>query len=196
MHESNEWGLPRYVTLVVILTLHLALIAALVMTSRTRRLPTATAHSVELLFLPPVTLPKVRSENALPRRLGGDRAITIAPPVLESLSPSMSSAPVSSSNGSGSGVDWAAEARRALQAFEIRNHQPPSNNSVSGEPGDEWLRQVQHHAGDQVRTPNGDWIVWISGNCYQLASSGPNVYAPGATLPQTICIDHPSTARR
>jgi hypothetical protein len=28
-------------------------------------------------------------------------------------------------------VDWAAEARRALQAFEIRNREPAANNSVS-----------------------------------------------------------------
>jgi hypothetical protein len=196
MDESNGWGLPRYVALLVVLTLHVALIAALVMTSQTGSLPASTVHTVELLFLPPVTLPKVRSENARPRRLSGDTAIAIAPPVLESPSPSMSPPPASSPDGNGSGVDWAAEARRALQAFEIRNHQPPSNNSVSSEPADvNWWPQSQHHAGEQFKTANGDWIVWINASCYQVASSGPSAYALGAMLPQTICPGQSGTPR-
>lgn len=191
--ESTRWGLPRYVTLLVVLTLHLALIAALVM-SQTGSLPTSTVHSVELLFLPPVHLPKVRSENGPPRRLSSDTAITIAPPVLDS--PSTSPAAGSSSDGSGSGVDWAAEARRALQAFEIRNHQPPSNKSVSSEPADDnWWPRAQHHAGEQFKTANGDWIVWINASCYRVASSGPNAYARDATLPPVICPDQPSISR-
>lgn len=180
-------------TLLVVLTLHLALIAALVM-SQTGSLPTSTVHSVELLFLPPVHLPKVRSENAPPRRLSGDTAITIAPPALDS--PSTSPAAGSSSDGSGSGVDWAAEARRALQAFEIRNHQPLSNKSVSSEPADDnWWPRARHHAGEQFKTANGDWIVWINASCYQVASSNLSAYALGTALPQTICPGQSGTPR-
>jgi hypothetical protein len=108
----------------------------------------------------------------------------------------MPSPPASSSDGKGAGVDWAAEARRALHAFEIRNHEPPSNNSVSSEPGDAWLRQVPHHAGEQFKTASGDWIVWINSSCYQVATAGPNVYAAYATLPQTSCHDQPGTVSR
>jgi hypothetical protein len=194
IEDSNGWGLPRYMTLLVVLGLHLALIAALVMTSRTRSLPASPVRSVELLYLPPVVLPKVRSEMARPRSLSWDTAITVSPPLLGSASVPMSSPPASSSDGKGSGVDWAAEARRALHAFDIRSHQPPSNNSVSSEPGDEWLRQVPRHAGEQIKTANGDWIVWINANCYQVARSGSGIYVPGATLPQTICRDQSGTA--
>jgi hypothetical protein len=195
MAESNGWGPSRYVALVVVLTLHMALIAALVMTSRTRSVPASPVlRSVELLFLPPVILPKVRSEDAAPRRLSWDTAITVSPPVLGSASTPSSSPPATSSIGKGSGVDWAAEARRALHAFDIRNHEPPSNNSVSREPGDEWMRQVPHHAGQQSKTANGDWIIWINANCYQVATSGPSIYSPGATLPRTICRDQPGAA--
>jgi hypothetical protein len=194
MDDSNGWGLSRYVTVLVVVTLHLALFVALVMTSGTRGLPAPADHAVELLFLPPVNLPKVRSENARPRRLSGDTAITIAPPVpIESPSPSLSPRPASSSDGGGSGVDWAAEARRALQAFEIRKNQPRGNNSISSKPGeDNWWPKTQHHAGERFKTANGDWIVWINASCYQLASSGPSAYA---LPPQTVCPDadpHPN----
>jgi hypothetical protein len=186
MDESIGWGLSRYVTLLVVVTLHVILIAALMMTPRTSSLSTSTDYSVELLFLRPVNFPKVRSENARPRRLSGDTAVPIAPPILgEVPSPSLSLRPASSSDGGGFGVDWAAEARRALQAFEIRNYQPPISNSISRRPWEEndWP-QVQHQAGDRFRTANGDWMVWINASCYELASSGPKSYA---LLPQTIC---------
>jgi len=195
MDKSNKWGLSRYATLLVVLMLHLVLIAALVMTSRTRSLDASSVNSVQLIFLPPVNLPKVRSENVRPQRLSGDTAITIRPPVLDSLSPSISQAPASSFDGTGSGVDWAAEARRALQAFEIRKHQASRENSISGNPAEDnwWPR---HHAGDQTKTANGDWIVWINANCYQVATSGPSAYAPGGSLPLTICRGQSSTGTR
>src|SRR5271166_2181661 len=112
MDEPNRWGLPRYAALLVVLMLHLAVVAALLMTSQTRRLPASTANAVQLLFLPPVNLPKVRSETARPQGLSDDIPIPIAPPVLDSLSSSMSPASASSSAGRGSSIDWAAEERR------------------------------------------------------------------------------------
>ncbi len=186
MDESNGWGLSRYVTLLVVVALHVVLIATLMMRSRPSSLPTSTDYSVALLFLPPVNFPKVRSEIARPRRLSGDTAVPIAPPILVDRSSSLSSQrAASSSDGNGFGVDWAAEARRALQAFEIRNYQPSINNSIARRPWEqnEWP-QAQHQAGDRFRTANGDWMVWINASCYQLASSGPKSYA---LLPQVIC---------
>jgi hypothetical protein len=198
MDASTKWGPLRYATLLVVLVLHLVLFAALMMTSRVSNLSATTQQSVQLLLLPPATVPKVRSENAHPAGFTGD-AIKIAPPVLKSPSTSISPAPASSSDGSGSGVDWAAEARRALRAFEIRSHQTPYKNSVSGKPGeDNWWPQGVHHAGDQFKTPNGDWIVWINANCYQVASSTPNGSTPSASLPlpQTVCRGRSNVAAR
>ncbi|MDB6082947.1 MAG: hypothetical protein JWN43_828 [Gammaproteobacteria bacterium] len=188
MHDSTGWGLPRYATLLVVVTLHLAVIAAFMRMSRTGSLPSASAQPIEVLLLPPVNLPKVRSENARPRRSSGDTAMRIALPVLESPTVSLSPRPVSSMDGNGSGVDWAAEARRALEAFEIRNHKPQGNRSVSSEPVDDnWWPHPRHRAGERFKTASGDWIVWIDANCYQVASAGPSIYAIGATLSRTIC---------
>jgi hypothetical protein len=189
MDESNRWGLPRYMTLLIVLALHMALLAVLVMASRTQNISASTSNSIELLFIAPATLPKIRSENSRPQHLSGDTAISVALPVLDSTSLSPSPSPIASgSNGNESGINWAAEARRAIQAFDIRNHQGPSSRAISGSPAeDNWWPRAQHRAGDQFKTANGDWIVWINPRCYQVASAAPPAYAIGATLPQTVC---------
>jgi hypothetical protein len=192
MDQPKVWGLPRYVTLLVVLTFHLALLAALLMASRTRTISWPTNDPVELLFLPTANVPKIRSENSRPKRLSGDTAISMAPPAFDSASPS-----ASASDGNGSGVDWAAEARRALQAFEIRNHQPPGDNTLSGSPAeDSWWPQSRRHAGNPFKTATGDWIVWINASCYQVASSAANAYALGAMLPPTVCAGESGTPHR
>jgi hypothetical protein len=196
MGESTRWEIRRYATLLAVVALHLGFVAVLLMTPPAGSSRSSTVQPVEVLFLPPPNPPKVRVASAPSRRLSVDTAITSAPPVLDSPSSSMRSSSASSSDGSGSGVDWAAEARRAVQAFDIRQHQPASRTSVSGRPGeDTWWPHAPHHAGDQFKTANGDWIVWINANCYQIASSGPSASAQGAAPPQTICREPPGLAK-
>jgi hypothetical protein len=75
-----------------------------------------------------------------------------------------------------------------VRAFDIRSHQPPIHDSLSSTPADDnWWPRIQHHAGEQYKIANGDWIVWINASCYQVANSGSPTYAPDSTLPQTIC---------
>jgi hypothetical protein len=151
MYES-KWDLSRSVILVVVLTLHLVMLALLATASRAGGPATLAEHAVELLYLPPDPIPKIRSENARPRHLSGGTAITVAAPALDS---SWLSAPSSSpSSGNGSGIDWPAEARRAVQAFDIRNHRAPQDEPDSGGPAEEhwWPR---HHAGEQFKTAIG-----------------------------------------
>jgi hypothetical protein len=57
--------------------------------------------------------------------------------------------------------------------------------SVSS-PLDEWWPR-DHHAGDQIKTESGDWIVWINADCYQIASSRSNAATLGAGSARTIC---------
>jgi hypothetical protein len=194
MDESSEWGPSRYTILVCVLALHLAVLALLIRASRSEILSYSMEQSVQLLYLPPPNLPKVRAENTRPRRLSGATPISVVAPDLNPAVPPGQSS--SASNGSGSGVDWAAEARRALQAFEIRSHRPASNPSVSGSPAEEtWWPRARHYAGEQYKTANGDWIVWVNESCYQIAVSGPSTYTPGAAPPHTICPGPPATAR-
>ena len=185
--DQSRWGPRRYATLLAVLVVHLAVLAALWSESRTLSTTELANQSVELMYLPPAKMPKVRAENSLPRRLSADTAIPIAPPILDSTNIAPSPA-ASGSNGNGTGVDWRAEARRAVQAFEIRSHRPRSEYSMPGSAAeDNWWPRGRHFAGEQYRTAGGDWIVWLNANCYQVASAGANPYAPGALQPQTIC---------
>jgi hypothetical protein len=192
MKESIRRRAPRYVTAATVLAVHLVLIAVLIMTPRTGKFATATANAIEIVFVAPADPPRVRVMTN-PARRGRHLTLTVEPSVLESLSFPASPAPASSANGEGSGVDWAAEARRALQAFEIRNHQHSASQSVSGRPEDDhWPLHAQHHAGERFKTENGDWMVWIDANCYEIAHAGSGAYAHVAPLTEPICQDHPA----
>ena len=187
MDQSRGWGLSRYVTLFVVLALHLAVFAALLLASRHGELAVAENYPIELVYIPPASAPRVRAENAHPKPLKGDTAISIEPLMLGSDGTSQAPS-AAASNGDGSGVDWRAEARRAVQAYEIRNHEPESSDLVSGSPAeDQWWPRWRHNAGDQYKTANGDWIVWITPNCYQIAVAGTSPDAAGTMGPQTVC---------
>jgi len=192
MTDTKHWTVSRYAALAVVLILHTGLIAALLLTPRIRGLPAAQLRAVELMVLAPVTPPKARTTPAALKRLSGDAAKTIAVPVPDSPALPSTTAPASPSTGDGSGVDWTAEARRALQAYDIRTNQFSGNKSVSGRPEDDnWLPNT-HRVGEPLKTASGDWIVWINANCYKIATSGPHVI--GAALPETICRRHSGSA--
>src|SRR5260370_17562557 len=141
MHESNVWGAQRFITLFVVIGLHWALLALLLTASRTPVVADSAIDSVELMFFPPAKVPKVRFENARLQRLTADTAISITLPGVasESLSP-----PALGANGDGAAVNWAAEARRAVQAFEVRrNH--PATVAISGTPlWNHWWPRPHH----------------------------------------------------
>ena len=187
--EENPRRVARYLTAAVVLAVHAGLIAALMMAWRPGMLGAApTANPVQLLYIAPIAPPKVRVAANLPRR--GGVAIAVTPPAFDAPSFPAAAASGATKGEGGSGVDWAAEARRALQAFEIRNHKPASNQSVSGGPEeDHWRPGAQHHAGERYKTANGDWIVWVDANCYEIAGAGSGAYAHVAPLTQPICRD-------
>jgi hypothetical protein len=185
LNESGRWSRSRYAALIAVSAGHLALLAWLLMPSPPAVIPAAPLQAVEVVYLPPVTPPKVRSKSAPPRRFTSAVAVSVSLPALASPLSAASPPAGPASDGNGSGVDWAAEARRALRAYEIRSRQPPSNNSVSGDQADVWLRQA-HHAGDRLKTAGGDWIVWVDTRCYRVANAGPNEDL-GSVLPPVTC---------
>src|ERR1700688_3954024 len=187
MGESNVWGAQRFVTLFVVLALHLAVFALLMLISPTRMPSAAANDSVELMLFPPPKAPKVRFENARPQRLHADTGMTVTLPGLTA--PSLSP-PSSGTDGNASAVNWVAEAHRAVQAVEIRRNHPPSTPSSSWT--DWW--PGQHHARDRFKTESGDWIVWINASCYQVARWGPGA-SFSLTPPQTICPRQPNASR-
>jgi hypothetical protein len=185
MDESTRWGLSRYATLLVVLTAHTALVAWLVTALRTGDPLASSSESVQLLLIAPKIVPKIRVAQFRPRRIDSGSPLPAAPPTLDVPSSPSDSEPKSGSSGSnGSNVDWGAEARRALQAFEIRSREPAANNSVSRNSPAEQPWWPAHRPGDRFKTADGNWIVWINSSCYQVATSSTS---HGAVLPGTIC---------
>jgi hypothetical protein len=178
----------RPTVLVIVFALHLATLALLLVHSRTLHIA-APADSIELVSLPPVNPPKVRLENPRPQRWSTNIAAALVPPVLNS---STQTGPGSASDGQGPAVNWAAEAHRAVRAFEIRRHQT-ANSALSVSSALDESGSREHHAGDQMKTASGDWIVWINANCYQIAGWHSETPAVGAISPKTIC-RNPATA--
>jgi len=186
MRDTDVWDSRRYGILLLVVTAHLAAIAALLMSVRLPFVSQGARQPLELLTLPAISLPTVRAQSAAQQRF--------EPPLMVSLAPAMIQMPADQGpENHGTGVDWSAEARRALQAYDIRNRQPPSSRSVSGTPWEEsWQHWGRYAAGERMKTPGGDWIIWISANCYRIASSGPTREAANASLAGTVCREEKS----
>ena len=179
----------RPTVLFIVLALHLATLALLLAGSRTLNVAGAAEHPIELVVLAPVKPLKVRIENTRPQHWSTNIAAALAPPALNS---SPQTGPGSAPDGKGPAVNWAAEAHRAVQAFEIRRHQT-GNSALSVSSSLDVSGSREHHAGDQMKTPSGDWIVWISADCYQIASWHSDAPASEAISPKIIC-RHPAAA--
>jgi hypothetical protein len=184
MGDAIGWDHRRVVILAVVVALHLALMAALLLARQELRLGSSAPRAIQLVYLPPTPPSRILPENFRLSRIGSDATISIAAPVIGSLS----MAPATSgADGNGAGIDWGAEARRALQAFEIRSNKNPNAPSPSrSTTDDDWWPHAAHHAGEHYKTDGGDWIVWIDSSCYQVAKAASSD-ALGAVLPQTVC---------
>jgi hypothetical protein len=189
MDEPDVWGPSRYLTLIVVLMAHLAVVAAWMLASRSfHAVASIPVPPLEVIVFPTSPQPKQRLAEVHPRRLIGDLKEWVAPVTLQAPSlPPVSSAPEGGAGGTGSGPDWNAEARRAVQAYEIRSRLPPPGNLISGSPGDDrWWRRVPHKAGDKYKTPSGDWVVWINPKCYQVATAAARS-TTNVQMPETVC---------
>jgi hypothetical protein len=184
MLESSSWRAPRIITLIAVAALHGVLIALLLMASAVHSPKDSSYRSVELIYIPAVPPPPLRAESGRPQRLRADIALSPVSPVITSAPPLATSSGVGTR---GLGIDWQAEAHRAIRAFEIRRDQP-SENALSGKsPANDWWPQQGQHAGDQFKTESGDWIVWINADCYKVASWHSVDPAFNSSPPQIVC---------
>jgi hypothetical protein len=167
---------------------HVGLIALALTATALHSNPEPAYRPLELLYIPTPSLPRVRADTGRPPRLRADIALSMVSPMLASAPPT---APSSGNGSRGQGVDWLAEAHRAVRAYEIRRDHPPQNELSGKSPANDWWPQQGPHAGDPVKTEAGDWIVWINPDCYKLASWHSADSAPDAGPPQIICPGHP-----
>lgn len=181
--ERMSMNPVRPTVLFIVLALHLAALALLLAQSRTLNVSGPAEHAIQLVVLAPVKPPKVLLENTRPQHWSTNIAVALAPPALNSAT---QTGPGSAPDGQGPAVNWAAEAHRAVRAFEIRRHQT-TNSALSVSSSLDESGSREHHAGDQMKTASGDWIVWINANCYQIAGWHSETPAVGAISPKTIC---------
>ncbi len=180
--ERNAGATPRPAILFIVVALHLAALAVLLAASRTLQLVELREQPVELLSLTPKPK-RVPPEPARSPRVSTNIYVAIAPPDLNS---SLQTGPSSAPDGSGSTVNWTAEAHRAVRAFEIRRDQS-KNSALSVSSAWDEQGSREHHAGDRSKTESGDWIVWINADCYQIASWRSGAPVSGTVSPRTIC---------
>jgi hypothetical protein len=195
LHPANE--LPtrkergilktsRLIALLVVLGFHLGVIALLVAQSASPKIAAAENPPVELIYLPPVKFPQALADTAHPKHVNVNVGLALTPPSLDG---SSLPAPVSQNGGGGAGVNWTAEAHRAVKAFEIRRDEHVIHSAVGASAWDGWLPLGDHHAGDKYRTENGDWIVWIDSNCYQIATWRDGTPVREESPQRTICVN-------
>jgi hypothetical protein len=190
MGEFETWGSRRYLTFLLVLIGHLIVLAAWMLASRSFVAPAFTASQpLSVVIFPTSPQPKMRLVEVRLQRLSGDLKEWAAPLTLQAPSlPPVTSVPDGGAAGNGAGPDWNAEARRAVQAYEIRSRLPPPGNLISGSPGDDrWWRRP-HKVGDRFKTPSGDWVVWINPRCYQVATAAARS-TTNVQMPQTVCPD-------
>jgi hypothetical protein len=90
--------------------------------------------------------------------------------------------------GADTAIDWVAEARRAAAAAAVtgarRVREFGRNPADSGHAP---LRSLPaHEAGEQYRTEDGAWIVWVSDRCYIVSE------VPPLGLPQVLARSIPT----
>jgi hypothetical protein len=193
MDDRKTWRPSRYGVLLVVLALHVTVIALLIASSKTVRLWVPTAILIEVVSLPPATAQRVRTITAPSPPLEMTR-VTPSVDATLSLSPQL----VPAVGTFGIPIDWADQVRTVADSVvanadtreSVLAPNPTPQKSIFPEP-------PAHHAGEQHRLDTGEWIVFISDNCYQISSAIPTVpTALGNGLgPSTFCIDNSNTPR-
>jgi hypothetical protein len=184
MRESTFWRRPRFITLIAVAALHVALIMLLLLASGALRVPDSSYRPLELVFIPTLAPLPVRADTGQPLRLHTDIALSPPSPLFNSAPPAAAS---TGAGNRGLGVDWQAEAHRAISAFEIRRDNPDENALSGKTPTYDWWPQQGPHAGDRYKTDTGDWIVWVDADCYKVASAHSSAGSSAAPPPGIVC---------
>jgi hypothetical protein len=154
------WRSSRYGVLLAVMALHALLLTALMVWRGGVRVA-ASGRPLEIAFLPPnksldkITPPPLQvSPQLRPGPLDARTIVLLPPPTSETGTPQ---------------VNWAQEASRAAEtaAKNILSPAPrPPGSLPSGE--SDWFAGPRHHAGELMPAENGDTMVFVNENCYQV----------------------------
>jgi hypothetical protein len=194
INDGKTWRSSRYGVLLVVMAIHVTMIAFLIASSKTLRLLLPTATLIEVPFLPPATAQKVRTDTSPGPPLDMTR-VTPSVDATLSLSPDL----VPAAGTLGVPIDWADQAHTVADSIVANTDAGESRltpdlttprKSIFPEP-------PAHHAGEQHRLDTGQWIVFISDNCYQISSAIPTVSTAldNGIGQSTFCLDNSDAPR-
>jgi hypothetical protein len=96
-------------------------------------------------------------------------------------------------------IDWADQAHAVADSVTADTDRRDTRSArITTAPRKSvFSKPAAHHAGEQHRLDTGEWIVFISDNCYQISSAMPPVpVAAGNGAGQsTFCLDDSDTPR-
>jgi len=176
----KTWGLRRGIAFAAVVALHAGLVI-LTVAFRTPTSPSASTEFITALIFLTAPLPPVTSSNRRRPQVANETppAAAVEPPTTP---PPVIGFPL----GADTAIDWAAEARRAAAvvtgARKVREF--GRNPADSGQAPQR--SSPAHQAGEQYRTEDGAWIVWVSDRCYIVSE------VPPLGLPQVLARSIPA----
>jgi len=175
-----------FVALIAVLAFHLAMIAALI-AAKAGRVSISQISPMELLLLPPARVSKSPPPRESQSVKHQPEELTIAPTF--AVPPSWPALPTESPEPN---IDWANEAKQAAQGIPDKG-EFRSLDSRRESPADTPAKSIfpdlpAHHAGEQFRTDDGRWAVFVSDDCYEISDpyASPNALNNGMGV-QTYC---------
>ncbi len=171
-------GLRRGIAFAAVVALHAGLVI-LTVALRTPTSPSASTEFITALIFLSAPLPPVASSNRR-RRQVANKTSAAAPVEPPTTPPAVISVPIEADTA----IDWVAEARRAAAA--VTGAQIPKADSGQAPR----RSSPAHAAGEQYRTEDGTWIVWVSDRCYIVSEVPPLGLPPilARSIPaRTVC---------
>jgi hypothetical protein len=165
MDAAHKWGRSRYIALLIVSALHLGLVIALIIAAKNRILLTSAPNPIELLVLPRNTTPEISVPPAPANRT--KKATPAAAPPSSAITIDALAAPA---DNAGPLVDWAQEARKVAAGIAKQGSAERRKDSAPSPPSP-FAPPPIHHKGEQYATGDGQWIVYVSDDCYQVSKS-------------------------
>lgn len=174
-------GLRRGIAFAAVVALHAGLVITLTVAFRTPTSPSSTEFISALIFLSAPPSPPASSNRRRPQL--ADETSPVAPVEPPTTPTPVISLPI----GADAAIDWVAEARRAAAAVTSVHNVREFGQIPKAHSGQAPLRSSPaHEAGEQYRTEDGAWIVWVSDRCYIVSE------VPPLGLPQVLARSIPT----
>jgi hypothetical protein len=194
VEDTSDSRSPRFLILLGVIAIHAAIVSGLLAASRYPIDLTWQNRAVELFLVPPPNT-QLKGPSLSAMVLPPDRHL---PPLPSDDLTVVVPLPASPTDDAAKrDVDWGEEVHRAAETAAnekspfAAGEMPDSVSSSSSR-----FPAPRHHAGEQFKLDTGDWVVWISNDCYQVTEWAPRSAGwSGSSLPKTICPQPSKTPR-